>query len=95
MSAQGELNFENGNERGHTQWINVRSLAAVEIARRAQLPVNRRVEVWLLGGIRLRGLLRLKEELLFVPEDGVRHLEFQVDGVTFTCREMESCVAID
>ena len=32
------------------------------------LPLNQPAEVWLKGGIRLRGVLRLKEEQLFVPE---------------------------
>jgi hypothetical protein len=37
----------------------------------------------------------LKEEVLFIEEDRIRHLELLVDGVSFTYREMESCVRSD
>jgi hypothetical protein len=43
----------------------------------------------------LRGVLRLREEQLFVEEDAVRHLELMVDHVPFTYREMESCIRLD
>jgi len=43
----------------------------------------------------LRGRLWLKEELLFIEEDRVRHLELLVDHVSFVFREMESCVRLD
>ena len=59
------------------------------------LPLGHQVEVWLFGGIRLRGKLRLKEETLFIHEDRVRHLELLVDHVPFTYREMESCIRLD
>jgi hypothetical protein len=59
------------------------------------VPLGHEVEVWLTGGIRLRGRLRLQEELLFIEEDSVRHLGLMVDHVAFTYREMESCVRLD
>jgi hypothetical protein len=43
----------------------------------------------------LRGKLRLREEMLLVEEEHLRHLELQVDHVPFTMREMESCVRLD
>jgi hydrogenase maturation protease len=43
----------------------------------------------------LRGKLRVKEEMLFIEEERVRHLELMVDSVAFTYREMESCVRTD
>ena len=70
-------------------------MTAVELARRINLPLGHEVEVWLRGGIRLRGKLRLEEELLFVEEDRVRCLELMVDRVPFTYRELESCVRLD
>jgi hypothetical protein len=51
--------------------------------------------VWLQGGIRLRGELRLQEEALFIQEERIRHLGLMVDKVPFTYREMESCVRMD
>ena len=93
---QGELNFESaGQSEGYTKWVTARSLAAVELARRMNLPLGHQVEVWLCGGVRLRGQLRLQEEVLFVAEESVRHLPLKIDRVAFTFREMESCVRLD
>ena len=86
---------DGGTEQGYTQWLTGRRLAAAELARRMGLPLGRQAEVWLCGGIRLRGKLRLQEELLFIEEERVRHLELLVEGVPFTYREMESCVRLD
>jgi hypothetical protein len=96
MSAQGEFNFDAGTTgEGYSCWLAGRKLAAVELARRLNLPLQHEVEVWLVGGIRLRGKLRLSEEMLFIEEDHVRHLELQVDHVPFKMRELESCVRLD
>lgn len=93
---QGELNFESaGRNDGYTRWLEGRRLAAAELARRMNLPIGHQVEVWLSGGIRLRGQLRLQEELLFIEEERVRHLPLRVDNVAFTYRELESCVRQD
>ena len=72
-----------------------RKIATQELAHRVGLPLGHEVEVWLCGGIRLKGILRLREELLFLDEEKVRHLELLVDRVTFTYREIESCVRLD
>lgn len=95
-SPQGELNLEGGQtDAGYTQWLTRRQMTAKELARRMNLPIGHPVEVWLYGGIRLRGLLRLREEQLFVEEEHLRHLELMVDKVAFAYREMESCVRTD
>jgi hypothetical protein len=94
--AQSEFDFEaSGACDGHSRWLEVRRLAARELARQLHLPVGHQVEVWLLVGVRLRGQLRLREELLFIEEERVRHMELMVDHVAFTYREMESCVRPD
>jgi hypothetical protein len=95
MQTQGQLNFEAGTDQGYSQWLTVRSIAAKELARRLQLPIGRVVEVWLHGNIRLQGILCLKDSVLFVPEDSVRHLPLRIDKVDFTYRDIESCVALD
>jgi len=96
MHDQGEFGFDSaGSERGYTQWLAGRSVAAVELARRIGLPLGHEVEVWLVGGVRLRGKLGLVENLLFIEEDRVRHLELIVDKIPFAYREMESCVRLD
>ena len=95
MNIQGQFNFEAGTGEGYSQWITSRQLAVKDLARRVQLPLNRKVEVWLQGGIRVRGKLELKENLLFFSEENLRHLELKVDGVPFSYREIESCVTMD
>ncbi len=95
-SVQGEFSFDSGQEeQGYARWLTGRKMAAQELARRINLPLGHEVEVWLTGGIRLRGTLRLREEVLFIEEDRVRHLELTVDHVHFTFREMESCLRLD
>lgn len=93
---QREFNFQaGGTEAGYAQWVVVRQMASDEAARRLNLPVGRESEVWLRGGIRLRGKLRLLNDLLFVEESQVRNLPLTLDGVPFTYAEIESCVALD
>ena len=96
MHNQGEFSFDSGaSDRGYVQWLAGRRVAADELARRMGLPLGHEVEVWLVGGVRLRGKLRLVENLLFIEEDRVRHLELMVDRVPFAYREMESCIRLD
>ncbi len=96
MNTQGQFNFEaDETARGYTQWLTGRRMAVEELARRINLPLGHQVEVQLLGGIRLRGRLRLEEEVLFIDEERVRHLGLVVDKVPFTYRELESCVRLD
>lgn len=96
MNRQREFNFDApASEAGYSGWLTSRQLAARELARRMNLPLGHEVEVWLVGGVRLRGKLRLAEETLFVEEERVRHLELLVDDVPFTYRDLESCVRLD
>ena len=96
METQPEFNFDSAKgELGYAEWVAARRVAAQELARRMNLPVGHQVEVWLYGGVRLRGQLRLREDLLLVEEERVRHMELMVDRVPFTYREMESCVRLD
>jgi hypothetical protein len=96
MSQQSQFNFEaSGDEQGYAQWLTGRRVAVQELARRLGLPLGHQVEVWLCGGIRLRGKLRLQEEILLIEEERVRHLGMVVDHVAFTFREMESCIRMD
>lgn len=96
MGFQGEFHFDSGaSEDGYGRWLLGRRMAAESLARKINLPLGHQVEVWLYGGVRLRGVLRLKEEALFIEEERVRHLALKIDHVTFTYREMESCVRLD
>jgi hypothetical protein len=96
MQRQGQFNFDaDPGTKGYTQWLAARKIAARELARRIGLPLGHEVEVWLYGGILLKGKLRLQEEKLFIREEEIRHLELCVDYVTFTYRELQSCVRLD
>jgi hypothetical protein len=96
MQLQREFSFQDGGaDAGYANWVAVRQMAAHEAAQRLNLPVGREAEVWLRGGIRLRGKLRLLNDLLFVEEHQIKNLPLTLDGVPFTCAEIESCVALD
>ena len=96
MQLQSEFTFPSGGtQAGYAQWVVVRQMASDEAAQKLNLPVGRETEVWLRGGIRLRGKLRLLNDLLFVEESQVRNLALTLDGVPFTSAEIESCVALD
>ncbi len=96
MNSQGEFNLDgNACTEGYTKWLAARRVTLQELARRMNLPLGHQVEVWLYGGVRLRGKLRLQEEVLFIEEERVRHLPLLVDHVSFVYRDMESCIRLD
>jgi len=96
VNRQSEFNFTSSrSEAGYSKWLLSRQVAVRDIARRMNLPLGHQVEVWLFGGVRLRGELRLAEETLFIAEERVRHLDLMVDHLRFSYREMESCVRLD
>jgi hypothetical protein len=96
MDLQGELGFaDNGPNDGYTQWVTVRQLAVEEAAQKLNLPLGHPTEIWLRGGIRLCGTLRLAKEVLFIEEKRVLDLALVLDGVTFTYAEIESCLRLD
>ena len=66
-----------------------------ELAREVHLPLDHQVEVWLVGGVRLRGKLQLQEDRLFLGKDDAQHLGLVMNHVPFSIREMESCVRLD
>ena len=96
-SEQADL-FANSGPAGHDGLVTWRQQRADSITRLGQLcglPLNHRVEVTMRAGIRLRGVLRLREERLFVEEKPVGGHEWVVDGVVFRSPEIESCVRLD
>jgi hypothetical protein len=96
MNPQGELDFGSGSaDDGYSRWLAQRKLAVAEMARQMNLPLGHQVEVWLVGGILLRGKLQLQEERLFVVPDDLQHIKLQVDRVPFSIHEMESCIRLD
>ena len=93
---QTELHFGSAMPPdGLEQWREQRRAMTKRIGQELGLPLDREVEVWLHGGVRLRGRLRLREEVLFVEAPRELNLELIVDGVTFRWTEIESCVRTD
>ncbi len=93
---QGELTFTAGNsDEGYAQWVAVRQLAVEDAAHKLNLPLGHATEIWLRGGIRLRGKLRLAHEVLFIEDKRILELPLVLDGVTFTYSEIESCLRLD
>jgi hypothetical protein len=91
-----EFNFDSGaSTNGYDHWQLERRRAAEDLAHRLGLPLGRTVEIWLKDGVRLRGVLRLKEEYLFPEIINQHNLELCVDHLTFGYGEMESCVRRD
>lgn len=87
--------FGNSSQDGLAAWREARRVTAKRIGRELGVPLDRDVEVWLRGGVRLRGRLTLREEMLFVESPRDLNLELVVDGVAFRWTEIESCVRLD
>ncbi len=94
-NAQGELSFGNGSDAGLKQWLENRRRATEQLARELGLPLRHLVEVRLKDGVVLRGVLRLREELLFLDGPVKADLELEVNRVNFLCSEIEACVRQD
>ena len=84
-----------GGRDGYDIWRQQRADSATHLAHLCGLPLNHQVEVTLRDGMRLRGVLRLKQELLFQHVMPARGLALTVDGVEFRSVEVESCVRSD
>jgi hypothetical protein len=95
-AGQMEINFDAGSASdGVLAWHEQRRAAQKQLADQMGLPLGHEVEVCLLDGICLRGLLRLREEMLFIEESRKPDLELAVGKVPFKASEIESCVRMD
>lgn len=94
-AASDPLFDQPGSEAGFMKWVAGRKMAAEHLARKINLPLGHEVEVWLIGGVRLKGKLHLQNEVLFIEEENLRQLPLVVDKVAFTYSEMESCLRTD
>ncbi len=93
---QIELNFSATSPTDGVQtWREQRHSAMRHLALEKGLPLGHLVEVWLGDGIRLRGALRLDEEVLFIDELRNPDLVLTVENVRFKESEITSCVRAD
>ena len=96
MSGQGEFQFDQpAAAQGYEQWQEERRQAVEKLARDLNLPLNHRAEVWLPGGVRLRGILRFQQAPLFLEAAAARQTVLCVEGVTFAPGDIESFVRLD
>jgi hypothetical protein len=96
VTGQFEFDFQSsGPGAGHAKWLADREAAVANIARKLNLPLGYPVEVWLKGGIRLRGRLELQDEILFIEDERLADLPLVVDGIVFPVTEIEGCVRTD
>jgi hypothetical protein len=93
--VQAEFNFEESRGNGYKQWQETRKKLLDEFSKSIGIPLGHRCEVWLKGEIRLRGLLRIREEALVLEEAKRDGLQLEIDGVCFRASEIESCRRMD
>jgi hypothetical protein len=94
QTRQSEFVFETNADASNI-WRQRREQDLSALARRVGLPIGHQAEVWLAGGIRLRGLLELELDTMFLSDEKATALELRIEGVTFRVAEMESCVRTD
>jgi small nuclear ribonucleoprotein (snRNP)-like protein len=90
---QPSFEYDRPGPDGFSHWRKQREKQLLELSKNLGLPLNHQVEVWLRGGIRLRGILKLKENLLFLPERS--SVELMLGEVCFSPAEIESCIRVD
>jgi hypothetical protein len=93
---QTELNFDDPPTPigdGRSLWHRQREEQQLALAKKLGLPIGQNVEVWLRGGVRLRGRLQFHEEALIQSIED-QNSKFAVDGVPFQVRDLESCIRI-
>jgi len=83
------------SESGLLSWREARAARVRELSLRSGLPVGHRVEATLASGPLLRGQLRMVDEPLWIESGRVEQILFEVDGVTFRIRELDSCIRLD
>jgi hypothetical protein len=91
---QHELDFGARSAGGLDQWHAEQQRQREELARKIGLSLGKNVEVWLRGGVRLRGQLRLAAAVLLHNDATIENTRFEVSSVPFAYSEMESCVQI-
>ena len=93
---QAEFNFqESSRQDGYGSWQQARESALAKTRRELGLPIGRQCEVWLKGGLRLRGLLRLREDLLVLEGQTPSNVRLEIANVPFDISELEGCTRLD
>lgn len=75
-------------------WRSARKRELLELSKSLGLPLGKSVEIWLKGGVRLRGTLGLREEAPSYAGITAQNAVFEIDGVPFQAGDLESCVTL-
>ena len=93
---QPDLNFNASNLGGYELWLRQRQSLIAHLTDQLGYPIGQHVEIWLQGGVRLRGKLTVREESIHWSADneavGVEH---GIGQVYFPINQIESCVRTD
>ena len=93
---QPDLNFSAPNSGGYELWLRQRQSLIAHLTDQLGYPIGRQVEVWLQGGVRLRGKLTVREESIHWSADNQAiGVELGIGQVYFPIGQIESCVRLD
>jgi hypothetical protein len=67
----------------------------IACAKALLLPVGSQVEVWLKGGIFLKGRLEFQEEMLLRADLDLENPKLRIGRTPFCRADLESCVRVD
>ncbi len=93
--AQAEFNFDAGPGGGLNAWRDQRRAALRALAQKLGLPLGRRVEVRLVDGVVVEGILALREDTLFPEQTDTANIHLTVGRVDFRHADIEACVCRD
>lgn len=94
---QGELVFSRTptGPDGYEIWQEQRRAVMLQAARTLGLPLGREVEVELRDGARMKGVLQLAEDGLFIEVSREKPPLLRIGKCTFQPREIVSCARVD
>lgn len=94
---QGELSWDQSSAGadGHASWMEQRRAALAAAGKALGLPLGHEVDLELRDGCRMRGVLRLAEDGLFVDVTRDKPPLLRVDRCTFGLGDMVSCVKVE
>ncbi|MCS1411165.1 MAG: hypothetical protein M2R45_04362 [Verrucomicrobia subdivision 3 bacterium] len=93
---QLSLNFdEPTKERGYRAWLKERTEVQRKLVQELRFPLNKNVEVWLQGNVRLEGKLELAPVKKAKTKQEKDDLLLRIGRATFHYREIMSCININ
>jgi hypothetical protein len=97
--VQSQFNFDSSAEARSEDdalklWRERCQRERLALAKELGLPIGHEAEVWLTGGIRLRGKLQLHEEMLLHASVSPDNTRLLIGRTPFYYKEIDSCVRL-